>query len=49
MSEMIESRKISEKRDQGFDLFGSLLNANEENETKLADSELIGIRLWLEP
>jgi hypothetical protein len=43
MSEMIETRKTSEKKDQQFDLFTSLLNANEGNETKLTESELIGI------
>jgi hypothetical protein len=43
MSEMIETRKTSEKMDQQFDLFTGILNANEGDETKLTESELIGI------
>ncbi|THH29773.1 hypothetical protein EUX98_g4419 [Antrodiella citrinella] len=44
MLEMIESRKDSEVKEQRFDLFSSLLEANDDNaeDAKLADSELLG-------
>ena len=40
---MIETRRTSEKMDQQFDLFTGLLNTNEGDDTKLTESELIGI------
>lgn len=47
MQEMINSRRTSEKRETRNDLFTLLLDANmdegETEETKLVDSELIGI------
>ena len=44
MQEMIDARKAMEKRPERFDLFTSLLDANieEDEASKLADSELIG-------
>jgi hypothetical protein len=47
MVEMIQSRRSSEKKEERYDLFSSLLDASEEEdlssgETKLKDSELIG-------
>ena len=45
MHEMIRERRGSEKRDERYDLFSSLLDANEMEEPgseKLLDSELIG-------
>ncbi|PSR76586.1 hypothetical protein PHLCEN_2v8344 [Hermanssonia centrifuga] len=44
--EMIRARKESEKKEERYDLFSSLLDANEEEEdgqVKLQDSELIGM------
>ncbi|THH17554.1 hypothetical protein EW146_g3278 [Bondarzewia mesenterica] len=43
--EMIRERRTSEKKEERYDLFSSLLDASEDvsdGETKLADSELIG-------
>ncbi|OSX59381.1 hypothetical protein POSPLADRAFT_1059568 [Postia placenta MAD-698-R-SB12] len=45
MIEMIEERRGSEKKEQRYDLFTSLLDANEEESdgiTKLSDSEVMG-------
>lgn len=45
MLEMIEARKNSEKKEERYDLFSSLLDANEEEsdgEAKLSDDELLG-------
>lgn len=46
MLEMIRHRRGSEKKEERYDLFSSLLDANEEEveegEVKLQDSELIG-------
>lgn len=47
MVEMIRSRKASNQREERFDLFSNLLDANEEEDlvdgaAKLKDSELMG-------
>ena len=45
MVELIESRKNSEQKEERYDLFSSLLDANEDEldgQAKLADSELLG-------
>lgn len=45
MIEMIQARKTAEKKEERYDLFSSLLDANEEEtdgNTKLSDSELMG-------
>ncbi|GBE81403.1 hypothetical protein SCP_0311320 [Sparassis crispa] len=45
MVEMIRARKTSEKEEERYDLFSSLLDANEDEldgQTKLSDSETIG-------
>lgn len=49
MQEMIHSRKKAEKKQERYDLFSSLLDANEDEadgHTRLSDSELMGA-LWL--
>lgn len=52
MIEMIQARKTAEKKEERYDLFSSLLDANEEEtdgNTKLSDSELMGAcerRAW---
>ena len=53
MVEMIHSRRSSKKKEERYDLFSSLLDASEEEdlssgETKLKDSELIGLFLYFE-
>ena len=49
MLEMIRARRQSEKKEERYDLFSSLLDANEEElepgQIRLQDSELIGIYL----
>ena len=46
MLEMIHERRSAEKKEERYDLFSSLLDANEqepgEGEVKLSDRELIG-------
>ena len=45
MREMIHSRRSSEKKDERYDLFSSLLDANEdesEGQAKLTDQEMLG-------
>ena len=46
MNEMIQTRRSQEKKDERYDLFSSLLDANEDEEdvttNKLSDSELMG-------
>ena len=46
MLEMIYERRSAEKKEERYDLFSSLLDANEqepgEGEVKLSDRELIG-------
>ncbi|KAI0960322.1 hypothetical protein AcW1_004865 [Taiwanofungus camphoratus] len=45
MEEMIQARKGAEKKEERYDLFSSLLDANEDEldgKTKLSDSELMG-------
>lgn len=45
MQEMIHSRKIAERKQERYDLFSSLLDANEDEadgHTRLSDSELMG-------
>ncbi|OBZ67576.1 hypothetical protein A0H81_12405 [Grifola frondosa] len=45
MAEMVQARKTAEKKEERYDLFSSLLDANEEEsegQMKLSDSELIG-------
>ena len=42
MHEMIEARKTSEKKEERYDLFSSLLDANEEEDDLLSESELMG-------
>lgn len=45
MMEMIRARREAEKKEERYDLFSSLLDANAdecEGEPSLADSELIG-------
>ena len=45
MLEMIHERRTAEKREERFDLFSSLLDANEietDGQAKLSDGELIG-------
>lgn len=45
MEEMIQTRKGAEKKEERYDLFSSLLDANEDEldgKTKLSDSELMG-------
>ena len=52
MLDMIRSRRSSEKKEERYDLFSSLLNASEDadinsGETKLKDRELIGFILFI--
>ena len=51
MQEMIDERRKAEKRPERFDLFTSLLDANMEEaeggESRLLDSELIGMYITL--
>lgn len=47
MVEMIQARKASEKKEERFDLFSSLLEANDDDdisgdEVKLTTGELVG-------
>ena len=45
MLEMIRSRKTSEKKEERYDLFSSLLDASEEGiegEARLTEQELLG-------
>ena len=46
MKEMIQARKGKKKKDERYDLFSSLLDANEDEQddaaSKLSDSELMG-------
>ena len=45
MQEMIHSRKNTEKKQERYDLFSSLLDANEDEidgHTRMSDSELMG-------
>lgn len=46
MGDMIHSRKNAEEKQEGYDLFSSLLGANEDEadgQTRLSDSELMGM------
>lgn len=47
MHEMIESRKYAEKKEERYDLFSNLLDANDgsADDAKLADKELLGMPL----
>lgn len=49
MREMIESRKSAEDKGARYDLFSSLLDANEDydDESKLTSEELLGALLAL--
>lgn len=50
MLEMIAERRNSDKKEERYDLFSSLLDANEledEGQVKLRDSELIGESIQL--
>ena len=46
MSEMVQARRNQEKKDERYDLFNSLLDANEEEAgekaNRLSDDELMG-------
>lgn len=45
MLEMIDARRTSEKKEERYDLFSSLLEASEDNSdglSKLTDGELLG-------
>jgi cytochrome P450 len=45
MMEMISSRRNAEKKEEHYDLFSSLLDANDDSESgeaKLSERELIG-------
>ena len=47
MTEMVQARRITEKKPEQHDLFTSLLDANEDEsdgQAKLAESELLGER-----
>ena len=48
MLEMIRTRRESEKKEERYDLFSSLLDANEDEEdsaAKLSDDALLGMRV----
>ena len=45
MLEMVSARRVSEKKEERYDLFSSLLDASEDEsdgQTKLTDRELLG-------